>query len=344
MIMQVSTSSLWAIHPGWLDRITAALDPSNLPLEAAARDRAPSGPAVQRDGGIAILPLTGVLSPNPDPFERFFGATDTIAWGRAFSGLVADPDVSIIVVPVNSPGGDYCNTPEVSDLVFSARQKKQVIVVVSGMMASAAFWIGSSAGEVYASPSTEVGSVGVLALHRDYSLANAQQGVTPTLVTSSRFKGERSPDFPLGAEAKSELQRRVDQAGQEFHLALARNRNTSPATVATKYGEGRMMPTKSALQIGMIDGVCSVDDLINDLVSTRNERRARISAERQKFAAMARQLAYESTVEIELAAMQPTPKARATARRMTKAEIRAELAALRAKYPELRRPFVRDYR
>jgi signal peptide peptidase SppA len=338
-------SELWAIAPTWLERIAEALDKQDVPLEAAGRDKTLNGPTAQRDGSIAILPLVGVLSPRPDWVDQLFGATSTTAFSRAFSALLADSGVSTIILAVDSPGGTVNGTPELADLIYQARGDKQLIAHIAGMGASAAFWVASSASQVIASPSAELGGIGVVAVHRDYSAANEKAGVKPSYVTSSKFKAEFNSDTPLSPDSAAELQKRVDEAAGEFTRGLARNRGVSPPTVSARFGQGRTMSAKSALAAGMVDGIASLDQLVGQLAGERDQRRARIAGERAKFSAMARQLAYESSVEIELAAMQPTPKAPAvsTAPR-TIAEIRVERAALHAKYPELRKPFVHDYR
>jgi ClpP class serine protease len=96
-----------------------------------------------------------VISPGMDAFRA------------SLAQAAANPDVAAIVLDVNSPGGTYAGTPETANAVRAAAAKP-VIAVVDTLCASAAYFIASQAGEVVVTPSGEVGSIGVLAVHRTF--------------------------------------------------------------------------------------------------------------------------------------------------------------------------------
>jgi capsid assembly protease len=92
---------------------------------------------------------------------------------------------------------------ELADEVYRARARKPVAAVANSVAASAAYWVGSAAAEFYVAPGGEVGSIGVFALHEDWSKALGKQGIATTLVTAGRYKTEQSPYAPLSATARA---------------------------------------------------------------------------------------------------------------------------------------------
>lgn len=125
------------------------------------------------------------------------------------------------------------------------------------MAASAAYHLGSQATKFVATPSAELGSIGVYGLHVDASRAVDAAGLTPTYIASgiSPFKTEGNPFEPLGEEARAFLQGQVDEIGRRFVRAVARGRRVSESTVTTLFGGGRVLLAPAAHRVGMVDGI-----------------------------------------------------------------------------------------
>src|SRR5690606_30987632 len=147
-----------------------------------------------------------------------------------------------------SPGGQVNGIQELSDLIYSARGKKPIIAVANHMMASAAYWIGTAADEIVVSPSGEVGSIGVFAVHEDISGALAQDGVKVSIIKEGKYKAEANPFEPLNEEARAAIQESVSEAYGAFVGAVARNRSVDAEVVRNGFGEGRMMGAQRAVE------------------------------------------------------------------------------------------------
>ena len=87
----------------------------------------------------------------------------TEAFGAAFDRAAADSSIGAIVLNIDSPGGSVYGVEELADKIYKARGTKPVYAVANSLAASAAYWIGSAASQLYVTPSGEVGSIGVLA-------------------------------------------------------------------------------------------------------------------------------------------------------------------------------------
>src|SRR5690606_16497050 len=126
---------------------------------------------------------------------------------------------------------------DAAEQIYQAAQSKKVIAVTDGMMASAAYWLGSSASEIVASSGSQVGSIGVMMTHVDYSAMNERVGYRVTYIYAGKYKVEGNPDEPLSDETRQYLQSRVDEDYAEFVKSVARGRGVSASTVRSEYGQ-----------------------------------------------------------------------------------------------------------
>lgn len=211
---------------------------------------------------IAVLPLFGAIIPRADLFSEVSGATSAETFGKRFDAMLADPNVKAIVIDIDSPGGQVAGVMELSQKIFDARGSKPVVAVANHLMASAAYWIGSAADEIVTSPSADVGSIGVVAIHEDLSTALQQEGVKVNLISAAPYKTEGNPYEPLSEEARASIQMRVDEVYQQFLESVARNRGISAADVQSGYGEGRVLGAVKALASGMVDRVATMEETI----------------------------------------------------------------------------------
>jgi len=231
-----------------------------------------SRPAVSSPTGgsaVAVLSILGTLVPRRIDAANASGGgfVSAEAIAQAFRQTAANPDVSTIVLDINSPGGAVAGIPELAATIAEAvANGTRVIAVANHLMASAAYWIGSQASEVVASPSADVGSVGVLAIHQETSLADAENGITTTVFRSVAHKAELNSVEPLTAEARARVEQRIAAVHQNFLAALARGRNLSASVVASTFGSGRVLSAEEALAAGMIDRVATLDQVLAELL------------------------------------------------------------------------------
>jgi len=182
----------------------------------------------------------------------WFADTDYAAIRASVRRALADPSVKTIDLVVDSPGGSVLGLPETADVIHAANRVKPVRAFVTGIAASAAYWLASQANSITLTPSGEVGSVGVLDLHADISKALDNQGVKITAVIAGEHKVERAPFTPLSDAAKAHMQTGVDAWYGDFLCAIRRGRGVR-AHAGSNFGGGRMLSSRDALTAGMVD-------------------------------------------------------------------------------------------
>ena len=264
----------WAIQPDKAEAIADFLADASAGISLPIIDAARPGATVMA-GSVAVLPLLGVITQRVNMMSDFSGGTSTEMFGRAYRQALADPSVTGIVLDIDSPGGSVSGTQELAAIIRSGRGQKRTIAVANSLAASAAYWIGTAADELWVTPSGEVGSVGVIAMHEDLSRALDAAGVTVSLITAGAYKGEGNPYQPLDDDARGYLQARVDEAYTAFVRDLAKHRGVSTDTVRRDFGQGRVLGARAAVAAGMADTIGTLDDAIQ---SAGKPRRAAVSS------------------------------------------------------------------
>lgn len=262
-VLQAVQEMPWAIQPSKLEAIMGMLElraeGREVPFEAA-RPR-----EVQRVAKVAILPMVGVIGQRMGMMTEFSGGVSTERLGELIDAAVADAEIGAIVLDVDSPGGGVYGVPELAAKIRAARDQKRVIAVANSLMASAAYWLSSQASEVVASPSSEVGSVGVVATHIDQSGLDEAMGLKVTFVHAGAHKVEGNPHQPLSPDALEFLQQRVNEYYSMFLDAVAQGRGLKAKQVQEQFGGGRVFGAQEAVQRKMADRVATLDQVVAEL-------------------------------------------------------------------------------
>ena len=266
----------WAMQPERLQVITGVLTRwacgavanADVMLKVNAdrvlRDTRKQMTASQVGHGIAVLPLYGVITQRGNMVDDVSGpgSTSTQQFASALRQAIADPAVGQILIDIDSPGGSVYGVAELAADIIKAKAQKPIIAVANSLAASAAYWIGASASELYVTPGGEVGSIGVWQAHFDYSKALEEDGVKPTLISAGKFKVEGNPYVPLDEEAKGFMQTRVDEYYAAFVKGVAKGRGVGIEQVRSGMGEGRVLGADGALAQSMVDGIASFDQVL----------------------------------------------------------------------------------
>jgi signal peptide peptidase SppA len=255
------------------DEIRARIGAGPREVEAAVAS-APRRPS----GGVAVLPLYGVLSQRMNMMSEVSGGTSTETFARNFRSAISDPAIASVLIDVDSPGGSVYGVPELTDEIYRARGTKPIVAIANSMAASAAYWVATAADELVVTPSGDVGSIGVYTMHQDFSKAEELAGVKTTLISAGRYKVEGNEFAPLGVEAQAAVQARVDQFYRMFTNAVARDRGRSAAEIRGGFGEGRLVGAEDALRLGMVDRVATFDETAARMLRSAGPARSSRSA------------------------------------------------------------------
>ena len=277
----------WALMPERLSAVTAVIARwsgdarasdevmHSVAADRNARDARRQASVSNSGGGIAVLPLYGIVTQRGNMVDDVSGpgTASTQQFSNLLRAALRDETVSQILIDIDSPGGSVYGVAELADEIVSARAQKPVVAIANSLAASAAYWIGCSASEFYVTPGGEVGSIGVWQAHQDYSKAMDEAGVKTTLISAGKFKVEGNPYAPLDEEAQGFMQSRVDDYYGAFTKAVAKGRGVPISQVRDGMGQGRVLGADAALASSMVDGIATFDEVVKKM---RRDARAQI--------------------------------------------------------------------
>jgi signal peptide peptidase SppA len=270
-IINAFNNQVWAIMPDKMEMIMQMLGPrlagGTIPEFEAAHQRQ----SLRPQGKVVVLPMVGTMTQRANMMTEHSGMLSTDTFGKMIDQLAGDPSVKSIILDIDSPGGSMFGIEELTQKIRAAAGKKRVVAVANSLMASAAYYTGSAATKVFAAPGSLVGSIGVIMTHIDHSEALAAEGVKYTFVTAGKYKALGNATEPMGEDAMAYMQGLVDDGYNQFLSAVATNRNVSKANVKAEYGQGKVLTPKDALNAGMIDGIRTLDQVVD--MELRRQRR-----------------------------------------------------------------------
>ena len=244
---------------------------ANLPvmpmMDMAAFQRLPSVAAPE---GVAVIPIHGSLVKRSLGMEAASGLTSYGEISAMLDAALADPQVSGILLDIDSPGGEASGSFELARRVREVAAQKPVWAVANDAAYSAAYAIAASAQRLFVTETGGVGSIGVIALHVDQSVKDAKDGYHFTAITAGAHKNDYSPHEPLSDAAKTELQGEVDRLYAIFteHVADMRGLDLD----AVRATEAGLFFGTNAVTQGLADGVQTLEDTLSQFHQFLNAR------------------------------------------------------------------------
>jgi len=265
--------SYWAMEPQILGRLSevilrhadgAKLDGAEIAAIVAARpDGGQTVTEMQRRGRTAILPISGVLVKhsylvNGDSQPR---GTSTLDARAKLDAAVADPTVEQIVMLVDSPGGSVFGIADLADAIRKADALKPVVAMIEDIGASGAYWLASQARAVYVNSTAMAGSIGVYTVMVDSSRRADREGLRVELVKAGQHKGIGTAGTAITSGDRQVVQDEVDALYEHFINAVANGRGMN-ADAVRALADGRIHIGQAAVDLGLADGVTTLDDLL----------------------------------------------------------------------------------
>lgn len=266
------------IHRPKLDVILAVLGPrvGLTDLAAPAGYTPPERSPSHANAKVAVIPIHGTLVRRTIGLEAASGLTSYASIGEQIDAALANPDVAAILLDVDSPGGESGGVFDLADRIRAAAQIKPVWAVANDMAFSAAYALASAATKVFVSRTGGVGSIGVIAMHVDQSVKDAQDGVRYTAVFAGDRKNDLNPHEPISNEAHAFLQAEVNRVYGLFVETVARHRGIEPGAVRDT--EAGLFFGQAAVAIGLADAIGTFDDALAQLAASLSSSPMAIAA------------------------------------------------------------------
>ena len=268
-VVKAFFSTPWAIIPEKFDELCEIIemrhdgvDLTRAEIEARIRRDGQPQP-IPSSGGTAVANVFGVLAPRMNMMTEISGGTSMEQLGQFIDQAVADSSIDRILLNIDSPGGNVALMQETADKIVEAGKTKPVIGIANAVAGSAAYKLLVAATEVIMTPSGQVGSVGVLAAHRDTTAAEEKLGVNVQVFRVPENKAEGAFGKPLSESAIEHRMNLISSYYETFSSFVADRRGVPLRMVQSEFG--RVFTADTALQMGMVDRVASLDTVLREL-------------------------------------------------------------------------------
>ena len=205
--------------------------------------------------GIAVIPILGTLVRRASYIGAASGLTSYHEIEAMAEQAFADPKVRAVLLEIDSSGGEAGG---VFDLAQRLRQMAQTSgkplwAIADEAALSAAYAIACAADRLWLTRTAEVGSIGVVAVHVDESVADAKAGMTYTFLHAGAHKVDGHPHAPLPAPVAADIQADIEQLHTQFISLVAGFRRLTPEAIRDT--EARVYRGEAALQAGLADQI-----------------------------------------------------------------------------------------
>ncbi|ALO45016.1 signal peptide peptidase SppA [Pseudohongiella spirulinae] len=212
-------------------------------------------PAVDQVG---VIVVQGTIMPG-EQAPGMAGADSLVTLIRRAQ---ADADIKAVVLRVDSPGGSALASEEIRAALTELQQAgKPLVVSMGGTAASGGYWISANADQIWASPSTITGSIGVIGVIPTFEDALAELGVGVDGVGTTALSRGGDPLSGLNETMRRILQANIDDTYERFLNLVADGRQLPRAEVEALAG-GRVYSGEQALQLGLIDELGDLDQAL----------------------------------------------------------------------------------
>jgi protease-4 len=171
-----------------------------------------------------------------------------------------DTTVKAVVLRVDSPGGSMFASEQILREVQALRKAgKPVVVSMSTYAASGGYYISAAANQIFASPTTLTGSIGVFSVVPTFQHTLEKLGVKVDGIGTTPLAGDMRMERTLSPAARQILQTSVEHAYAEFLTRVGEGRKKSVADV-DKIAQGRVWAGVDAQRIGLVDHLGGLKD------------------------------------------------------------------------------------
>lgn len=216
-------------------------------------------------GGMAIIPVHGALINRFNSCWSFVTGYGYIK--NAIAHALQNDSVDKIVLDVNSNGGEAAGCFETADFIREACAVKPIHAVVDSRCYSAAYALASACTSITATPSSGVGSIGVVAMHVSMEKALDEHGYKVTFIQAGDKKTLGNPYKDLTDEQKADLQKNIDISYENFVKLVSANRSMDKEAVIKT--QAACYTANEAVELGLIDAVATVEQAFSKLNNTK---------------------------------------------------------------------------
>jgi protease-4 len=208
---------------------------------------------------IALITASGPIEIGDQPN----GKIGSESMSRLIKQAREDDSIKAVVIRIDSPGGGAFASEAIrQDIIALKELGKPVVISMGSVAASGGFWIAMGATEVWSTPTTITGSIGVFGIVPTFEETLKNIGVRSDGVDTTTLSNIYQITRPMSDHAKQVIQSGVDYTYSKFLSIVAEARNTSIEKVGL-IAQGRVWTGEKALELGLVDKLGGLNEAIS---------------------------------------------------------------------------------
>ena len=252
LALKYLTSNEFCLTPDYLEMmISIAQDTKNIDIQESNVN------TLEIDGNVAIISVDGAMVKRGDFFSNVCGMTSYAKIEKQIAKAENTDGVDTLLFVVDTPGGDVAGVDNVGEKIFNSKLK--TVTLYENIGASGGIWAFSGSNEVYATETTQLGSIGVIYATQ----VKAKDGTKKIEILS-----KNAPNKRCNIEDKScqnKVKTRIDNIESIFLSRVERNTNLSREEIINGFNHGDVISATQAQKIGFINGITTKDKLLSKL-------------------------------------------------------------------------------
>ena len=213
---------------------------------------------------VGIIVASGIIMDGEQPSGRIGGDTMADLLVRARQ----DENVKAVVVRIDSGGGSASASEVISREIELTRQAgKPVFASMGSIAASGGYWIAAPADQIWATPTTITGSIGIFGAFPTFEKSLKSLGITSDGVGTTKLSDAFDPSRPLNDLVAQSMNQVIEQGYRRFVQRVAEGRNMQPEAVE-KIAQGRVWAGITAKDLGLVDKIGSLQDAVDAIAET----------------------------------------------------------------------------
>ncbi|HEY7773783.1 MAG TPA: signal peptide peptidase SppA [Marinagarivorans sp.] len=219
-----------------------------------------------QQGNIGLIVAAGSIMDGEQPEGSIGG--DSLSY--LIRGARNDDNLKALVIRVDSGGGSAFASELIRQEITETRAAgKPVFISMGSVAASGGYWMSTGADQIWATPTTLTGSIGVFSIVPTFESTLDKIGVTSDGIATSELAGLFQLERPMTEQAKTVFQMGVESVYSKFLTVTAEARGQSIGDIK-KVAEGRVWLGQQALEHGLVDNLGSLEDTIAALADFAN--------------------------------------------------------------------------
>ncbi len=209
-------------------------------------------------GRVGVIVAQGMIMDGRQPLGRI-GSDNMV---ELMQQVRDDDNIKAVVLRVNSGGGSALASEIIRrELALTRQAGKPVVVSMSSVAASGGYWMSLAANEIWASPTTITGSIGIFAALPTFDKSFDALGVHTDGVGTTRLSGAFDISRPLNPLLAEMLQSSIEHGYRKFIQVVSEGRGMEPSAVE-KVAQGRVWAGRTAHDLGLVDYLGDLKDAI----------------------------------------------------------------------------------